>query len=325
MITAEPRPLYLDCDPGVDDAVALGYLLASPAVRLVGIGTVSGNLAAAPAARNALDLIALAGQPDIPVAIGAHDHLSHGFGGGAPHVHGLNGIGDVELPRSTREPKPGHAADLLLELSHTHSGELEILAIGPLTNLALALQTDPTLAERIRAVTVMGGAGIAPGNITAVAEANIGNDPEAAAAVFAADWDVTLVPLDVTMEHTLEEADRTALLAAEAPFPRALGQILDHYFDFYEPTYGRRMSALHDPLAAALAVGDVTATRAPLVPITVDTSTGPGRGQTIADLRNQRLTDRHHAGHRTRFVREIDRPLGPHLVQILVGMTPPPA
>jgi purine nucleosidase len=291
----------------------------------VGIGTVSGNLASAPAARNALDLIALAGQTDIPVAVGAHDHLSHGYGGGAPHVHGVNGIGDVELPRSTREPRPGHAVDLLLELSHTYAGELEILAIGPLTNLALALQSDPSLAERVRIVTIMGGAGIAAGNITAVAEANIGNDPEAAAAVLAADWDVTLVPLDVTMEHTLEEVDREALLTADAPFPRALGQILDHYFDFYEPTYGRRMCALHDPLAAALAVGDVTATRAPLVPITVDTSDGPGRGQTIADLRNQRLADRHHDGHRTRFVREIDRPLGPHVVALLTGMAAPSA
>jgi len=84
IIAATPRPLYLDCDPGVDDAVALGYLLASPAVRLVGIGTVSGNLASAPAARNTLDLLDLAGRPDVPVAIGAHDHLSHGFGGGAP-------------------------------------------------------------------------------------------------------------------------------------------------------------------------------------------------------------------------------------------------
>ena len=292
-------------------------------MRIVGIGTVSGNLASAPAARNALDLIALAGQPDIPVAVGAHDHLSHGYGGGAPHVHGANGIGDVELPRSTREPRAGHAVDLLLELSHTYAGELEILAIGPLTNLALALHSDPNLPERIRAVTIMGGAGIAAGNITPVAEANIGNDPEAAAAVLAADWDVTLVPLDVTMEHTLEEPDRAALLEASAPFPRALGEILDHYFDFYEPTYGRRMSALHDPLAAALAVGDIAATRAPLVPITVDTSAGPGRGQTIADLRNQRVADRHHDGHRTRFVREIDRPLGPHLVEVLVGMTPP--
>ena len=317
--------MYLDCDTGVDDAVALGYLLASPTVRLVGIGTVSGNLAAAPAARNTLDLLALAGQPDVPVAVGAHDHLSHGFDGGAPHVHGANGIGDVVLPRSSREPRAEDAVELLLALSHEYAGDLEIVAIGPLTNLALALRTDPTLVERIRSVTVMGGAGIAAGNITAVAEANIGNDPEAAAEVFAAEWDVTLVPLDVTMEHTLEESDRQALLAAESPFARALGEILDLYFDFYEPTYGRRMCALHDPLAAVLAVGGVTATRAPLVPITVDTSDGPGRGQTIADLRNQRLSDVHHDGHRTRFVREIDRPLAPHLVEVLTGMTAPPS
>ncbi|MDX2376122.1 nucleoside hydrolase [Microbacterium sp. LRZ72] len=319
MTHATPVPVYLDCDTGVDDAVALAYLLASPGVDLVGIGTVSGNTSAEQATRNTLDLLALAGRDDIPVATGAHDHLSHGYGGGAPHVHGENGIGGVELARATRAEHPAGAVDLLLELSHRHAGRLHVLTIGPVTNIAHALAADPTLPHRVSHVTTMGGAALSTGNISPVAEANIHNDPEAAAALLAADWDVTLVPLDVTLEHTLSDADREALTAAPSAFIRAVGDILDHYFDFYRPLYGVRSCALHDPLAAALAAGGSVTSRAPRVPVTVDTTQGPGRGQTIADLRGQRLGPVDHEGSRVRVVLETAEPLAPHLVQTLVG------
>ncbi|MFT4211071.1 MAG: nucleoside hydrolase [Microbacterium sp.] len=312
-------PVYLDCDTGVDDSLALAYLLASPAVELVGVGTVSGNTAAAQAARNTLDLLALAGRDGIPVAVGAHDHLDHPYDGGAPHVHGDNGIGGVVLPRADAEPDPRTAAQLLVDLSHTYAGRLHVLAIGPLTNLAHALAADPSLPDRVAAVTVMGGAALVPGNISAVAEANVYNDPQAAAALLAADWDVTLAPLDVTLEHTLSEEQRRMLLADERPFVRALGSILDHYFDFYLPLYGQRMSALHDPLAAVLAAGAFTPTRAPRVPVVVDTGTGPGRGQTIADLRGQRLGPRDHDGVRTRVVLALDAPVAEHLVEVILA------
>lgn len=318
-----PTPVYLDCDTGVDDAVALAYLLASPAIDLVGIGTVSGNTSAAQAARNTLDLLQLAGRGDIPVAIGAHDHLSHGFSGGAPHVHGDNGIGGVILPRATREPEASTAVELLIELSHRFSGRLHVLTIGPVTNIALALAADPALPARIAGVTTMGGAAVVPGNITPVAEANIFNDPEAAAVLLTADWDVTLVPLDVTMDHTLSEADRGALLASADPFTRAIGELLDHYFDFYLGEYGIRTCALHDPLAAILAAGAVGLTRAPRVPVVVDTSAGPGRGQTIADLRGQRMGVRDHDGSRIRVVLETDAAITPHLVETLLAVGTP--
>jgi purine nucleosidase len=316
---SDRMPVYLDCDTGVDDSVALAYLLASPAIELVGIGTVSGNTSAAQAARNTLDLLALAGHPDIPVAIGAHDHLDHPYGGGAPHVHGENGVGGVELPRATTEPDTRTAAQLLLDLSHEYAGHLVVVTIGPMTNIAHALAADPTLPSRVAEVVTMGGAALAPGNITAVAEANVYNDPQAAGALLAADWDVTLVPLDVTMEHVLSEDQRAQLLASDRPFVRAIGEILDHYFDFYLPTYGERSSALHDPLAAVIAAGGVSATRAPRVPVAVDTTWGPGRGQTIADLRGQRLGARDHDGVRTRVVLEVDSPVADHLVATILG------
>lgn len=316
------QPVYLDCDTGIDDAMALAFLLASTGVDLVGVGTVSGNVSALQAARNTLDLLHLAGRGDVPVAIGAHDPLAGTFKGGVSWIHGVNGIGEVVLPRAPREAEHGDAADLLLSLARAHGGALSIITVGPTTNVALALARDPGLPRRIRRVTAMGGAALVPGNIGAVAEANIGNDPEAAAVLLAADWDLTLVPLDITLENRLYERDREALLAAPNALARALGAMLDLYFDYYVPFYGERGSALHDPLAAAIATGAIVATRAPAVEIVVDTTGGPGRGQTICDLRGQRRGPVDRPGVRTRVALATDRPFGPVLIERLVGFDP---
>ncbi len=280
-------PIYLDCDTGIDDALTIAYLLSRHDVDLVGVGSVSGNLAAADGARNTLDLLALGGRPDVPVAVGAHDPLVGRFHGVADWVHGRNGIGEVELPRSPSDPVRLSAVELLLRLSREYEGSLHILAVGPLTNLALALRADAHLAQRVAGVTIMGGAAMVPGNITPLAEANIGNDPEAAAAVFDAHWSVTMVGLDVTMEARFEMEHQQRLLASASPVSQAVGRMLDTYFTFYESIFGRRMCALHDPLAAAIAIGAVKLPVAPVVPVVVDATKGPGRGQTIADLRGR--------------------------------------
>ncbi|KHK95838.1 nucleoside hydrolase [Microbacterium mangrovi] len=309
----ERIPVFLDCDTGIDDAVALGYLLRSPAVDLVGIGAVSGNTDSSQAARNTLDLLGIAGVTGIPVAVGAHHHFSQDYRGGAAHVHGDNGIGGMQLPRSEQEPDARTAVELLIDLSHQYAGTLHVLAVGPLTNIALALQADPTLPSRVKAFTVMGGACLAPGNITAAAEANIHNDPEAAAYAFAAEvtaqWDATLVPLDVTMQHTLEEQHQHALAASDDPLARVLAEMLDHYMDFYRPIFGRRTCALHDPLAAVIAAGEIGLSDAPRVPLEIDTADGPARGATIADLRgiHRGTGDSSRGG--VRIVRAVDRPV----------------
>ena len=263
-------PYYLDCDTGVDDALALPLLLGHHDVALAGIGTVSGNTAAGQAARNTLSLLALAGRDDIPVAVGAHHPLAGTFGGGAARVHGGNGVGGVELPAPSRAAEAGDAVDLLLGLARQHAGELRIVATGPLTNLALALRREPGLAGLVRDVTVMGGAVRAPGNVTVRAEANIAGDPAAAAAVFGADWPVTLVPLDVTMRHRFDEDDRAALAAAGTPLTAALAAMLTGYFDFYESGLGERRVPLHDPLAAGIATGELTPADAPLLGLRVE-------------------------------------------------------
>lgn len=317
--TTGRRPVYLDCDTGIDDALAIAYLLASPEVELVGIGTVSGNVSAAQGAENTLRILSLAGRGDIPVAVGSHDALARPFDGGATHVHGGNGIGGVELPETDLTPIDETAPELLLRLAREHEGRLEVITIGPVTNIALALRLDQELPGRVAAVTAMGGAAYASGNVTPVAEANIWNDPEAAVVMLSAPWPVTLVPLDVTVENIFEEEHLAALLAAEQPLTRAVGEMLGFYFDFYVDLYGRRASALHDPLAAALAVGTIVATDAPLVDVVVDATAGPARGQTICDLRGQRLGPVDQPGAHIRVVLDTDRPLAPHLLERLLA------
>jgi len=312
------RPVYLDCDTGIDDSLAIAYLMAHPDVDLVGVGTVFGNIDAHRAARNTLDLLALGGHGHVPVAVGAERPLAGRWHGGPAHIHGANGVGDVELPRGPHDPEADEAAaDLLIRLAREHSGRLRVVAIGPLTNLARALEAEPALPSLVESVVVMGGAAKAPGNVTPVAEANIFNDPDAADRVLSADWPLTLVPLDVTMENVIEEADRERLLTADRPLPRALGRMLDLYFTFYVDGFGRRCAPLHDPLAAAVAAGGATPVTAPTVQVVVDTSDGPGRGQTICDLRGERVGYPAQPGARCRVVLSLDAPFGPHLIERL--------
>lgn len=315
-----PQPFYFDTDLGIDDAMALAYLLADPGAQLVGVGTVSGNVSADQAARNVLDLLALSGRSGVPVAIGAADPLAGTFDGGVPHIHGVNGIGNVELPGSDEKVDAATAVELLLRLSHEHAGKLRIIAIGPLTNLARALQADGTLVDRVADVTIMGGAALAPGNLSPVAEANIGNDPEAAAAVVAAGWPVTMVPLDVTVANVLEESDRQTLLNSGRPVAVAIGAMLDLYFDFYVDTYGRRSAALHDPLAVAIALGRVVPRLAPVVSVVVDETRGPGRGQTICDLRGYQRGYPAQPGAHVRVVLETGNDFAGQLVTQIVSL-----
>lgn len=277
--------VYLDCDPGVDDALALGYLLAYPDVEILLIGTVSGNVSAAEGARNTLDLLQLLGRPGIQVAVGAHDYLASPYVEPAAVVHGDNGLGGVQLPTSAAQPVEQSAAEALVDLVRSRPGEIRVLAIGPLTNLALALDLEPELPRLVRDVVVMGGAALAPGNITAAAEANIYHDPEAAQRVMSADWDVILVPLDATMTQRFTADDIDLLRESALPAAQALGEMVEWYADFYMPKLGARSAVLHDPLAAGVLTGEAIPTRMVRAEVEVDTSWGPARGRTFADLR----------------------------------------
>ncbi len=311
-------PWYLDCDTGIDDALTLGLLVAEGA-DLRGVGTVSGNLAAAGGARNTLDLLALMGRPDIPVAVGEHDPIGGAFDPteGAK-VHGVNGVGEIVLPRAG-EPVDESAADMLIRLAHEYPGSLRVLAIGPLTNLALALERDPALPSLVAQVVIMGGAASVPGNVSAVAEANIWNDAVAANRVFSASWPITMVGLDVTMHARFEESHRVAL-AAGGRAPEALAAMLGVYFQFYTPILGRPSCALHDPLAGAIALGLVVPTLAPVVPVEIDDTAGPGRGQTLVDLRGRFVGYPLQAGARHTVVLEVPEGFGDALLEVLLRL-----
>lgn len=294
MTDRETMRVFIDCDPGIDDAVALAYLAARPEVEIVGVGAVFGNNTVAVTADNALRLLELYGRPNVPVAVGAERPLVQ-----APrlaeHVHGGNGLGDVALPEPEGAPVTESAAELLVRLARENPGELDVLAVGPLTNLAIALGLEPRLPELVHRLVVMGGAVEVPGNVGSHAEANIVNDPEAAEAVFAAGFDLDLVALDITMKTvaTSEWLDQLK----EVPGERAerTSAFLDFYADFYKGIFGLRQCAMHDPLAAAVLIDPYLVTEAFEAPIRVELNGSLTRGMTVADRRPRPSADERRA------------------------------
>ncbi|MFD6099004.1 nucleoside hydrolase [Nocardiopsis flavescens] len=276
--------VFVDCDPGIDDAVALAYLAARPEVEIVGVGAVFGNGGVEVTADNALRLLELYGRPGVPVAVGASRPLVQ-EPRLAPHVHGENGLGGVELPAPAGSPVAESAAELLVRLARSHPGELDVLAVGPLTNLAIALGLEPRLPELVRRLVVMGGAVRVPGNVSSHAEANINNDPEAAEAVFGAGFDLDLVALDVTMETVATGEWLEELKGVPGERASRTSDFLDFYADFYKGIFGVRQCAMHDPLAAAVLVDPHLVTESVEAPVRVELAGSLTRGMTVADLR----------------------------------------
>ncbi len=309
----------LDCDTGVDDAVAILHLLGSGA-PLAAVTVTFGNVSAAQAAENTLRVLHLAGRSDVPVAVGGESTLD-----GTPTrhsatlVHGANGLGGAELTPSPATLLDEPAPELIVRLAHEHAGELRIIATGGFTNLARALQLDPSIVGLVREVTLMGGAALAPGNVTPSAEANIMADPLAAAAVLAAGWPVVLVPLDATMTQLIEDADWQRLADAGG-VAGAAAEILDGYLDFYHGVFGRRCAAMHDALAVAIALGEIVPELAPRAHVEVDAGDGPGRARTIVDLRHRYRGFAPAVDSPVRVVLEARQPLAPRLVERILAL-----
>lgn len=296
--------LILDMDIGIDDALAVLYLTAQPAVRIHAIGSSFGNTDAVTGAENGLRLLELAGLDDVPVAIGAARPLRREMTLG-PEVHGDDGLGNTWLPKARRRPVRESAPQQIIRLARERPGELDILATGPLTNLAIAVVLEPALPQLIRSVVVMGGAAVG-GNMSPVAEANIWKDPEAARLVFDAAWPVTMVGLDVTMRTILDEVAIDRINASTTWRGRLASRLLPYYLDFYVNVLGseRRVCPLHDPLAAGVVV-DPSLVRQVAdgnVEIACD---GPARGMTIVDRRPHDAPARAATG-RHRVVMEVD-------------------
>lgn len=254
MVRGMTLPILFDTDPGVDDAMALLFLHRHPAVRLLGITTVFGNAEVEVTTRNALYLAERFGM-HAPVARGAASPLLRPSRGAATEVHGDDGLGNLPEPPATHrraDARPAHR--LIVQTLRAHPGQVTLLAVGPLTNLALALAEDPGIASLVRQVVVMGGAfGVNGhgGNVSPVAEANMFCDPHAADAVFAANWPVTVVGLDVTHEVLMDNACFERLRAQGGEAGAFLWQAAQHYMGFYRRVVGVDGCFMHDASAVA--------------------------------------------------------------------------
>ena len=310
--------VLLDVDTGIDDALALLTAALSNEIDLVGCTIVWGNVDVAQGARNTSEVLRLAGHGDVPIAVGAAGPRNGATATFSPEVHGADGLGGCADTAHEASLASESAVEMMLRLSHEHAGALEIVAVGPLTNLAAALDADPTLPERIRQVTIMGGAALAPGNVSETAEANIWHDPEAAQVVFDAPWELTMVGLDVTMTSLITDEHR-ARLAAGGAIGRFSSEILDYYLAFYESFSGERASGNHDALALAVATGLVKTTLSPIVDVHVDCSDGPARGRTVTTLEGEWGQWPEREGARHRVVMEVEPGFEERMIDLLAG------
>jgi purine nucleosidase len=279
--------LFIDTDCGIDDAVALWWALTEPSVDVVGITTVWGNVSVDLAAANVFRILEAADHPEVPVWVGADAP----FGPRpdlrrADFIHGADGVGDTGRPQAQIVPRDGSAVDGLRAAVDADPGAVTIVTIGPLTNVANVIRDDPSWAMRVHRLVIMGGAFFTQGNAMPVGEANIANDPTAAATVLAASWSVPplLVGLDVTHQATL--TDELVALADEhrTPAARYLAELL-HFYRRYGGTFCVTGEfPMHDALAVMAAVIDGIVT-GPILPVAVETGTGPAQGMTVADRR----------------------------------------
>jgi purine nucleosidase len=249
MTTAQS--LIIDTDPGQDDAVAILLALASPEINLLGITTVAGNVPLPLTEVNARKICDLAGRQDIPVFAGLSRPLIRSLVT-AEHVHGRTGLDGPDLPPPETPLQHQHAVDFIIEtVRREPEGSVTIAPIGPLSNIAMALQRAPDIAPRIQQIILMGGGCFEGGNITPAAEFNIHVDPHAAAVVFGAGIPITMMPLDVTHKALTTERRTEALRALGNRTGIAVAEMLQFFERFDEAKYGSEGGPLHDPCTIA--------------------------------------------------------------------------
>jgi purine nucleosidase len=307
-------PLLLDVDTGIDDALALLYACASPEVELVGVTCVGGNVNARRVAENTRAVLALAGRSDVPVALGREEPLVKPLETSA-ETHGPRGIGYADLPASSRPLEKDDAADRIVSVARARPGEVTLVTLGPLTNLAVALEREPSLPNLLAGYVLMGGAFRGSGNTTPTSEWNVYVDPHAAKRVFERWTRPGVAPpplplalgLDVTeqvrflpehLRHLAVRADVQPLDAnplgaddvqavgsvAANPVLRFVVDALRFYFEFHAKYDGFYGAFIHDPLAVAAAL-DRSLVRSRPVAVDVETGAGLAHGMTVADWR----------------------------------------
>lgn len=255
MAVTEPKKIIIDTDPGIDDAMAIFVALQSPEVEVIGLTTIYGNVYTTLATRNALHLLEVAGRTDIPVAEGSHVTITKGIKLRiADFVHGADGLGNQNFPPPKGKPIEQSAAAFLVEQANLYPGKVTVVALGPLTNIALATQLEPAFAKNIGQIVLLGGAFAVNGNVNPAAEANIFGDPDAADMVFTSGADILGVGINVTHQVVLTDADREKLARSNGKFAQYLCKILDVYFSYHRDAYSTKGVYLHDPTALLAAV-----------------------------------------------------------------------
>ena len=281
-----PKKIIIDTDPGVDDTIAITTALRSPELEVIGLTSVFGNASGPVTAQNALRLVELEGNGHIPVARGSDIPLVAPLEKLGTWVHGEDGMGNTNPPAPKGKLLEESAAEFIVRMARQYPGEITLVPVGPLTNIALALRIDPLIATMIHDVVIMGGAVTVPGNMTAVAEANIYHDPHAADIVMAAGWPLTIVGLDVTEKTVMTPEYHRSLFKAGNPAVQLIEKILpcyQHYFDKFEGLHGSTYT--HDPSTISYVINpDLFKTRE--APVFVATE-GRCFGQTAADWRGQ--------------------------------------
>jgi purine nucleosidase len=280
-VSAAPRKVIFDTDPGTDDAMALMLALNSPELDIRAITVVPGNVTAQQGLENALKMVSLANRCDIPVAGGAQHPLFQKLIT-AEFWHGKNGLANVELPPSKCKVDSHFGSDLIIEMVHAAPHEITLVPVGPLTNIALAVLKDPSIVPLVKEVIIMGGS-ITGGNVNAAAEANIYNDPEAAQIVFQAGWPLTMVGLDVGDKTLLSRKYLAQLSESHGPINDFMVQVAGYLIGLAEK-FGEGGTPMYDPLAVGVAI-DATIVKAPLMHVDVETHGQFTRGETVANRR----------------------------------------
>lgn len=281
-MTNTPIPVIIDCDTGIDDAMALMFAVRHPALDVRAISCVAGNASVDRVVTNTLQILDLLGAPEIPVAAGALRPIIE-EARDASWVHGASGLGDLTLPVSKRTVEPVHAVELMRRTIMESDEKITLIALAPLTNLALLFRMYPEVTERVERIVCMGGSA-SGGNATAVAEFNVWHDPEAAHAVFGAGVPVTLYGLDVFNQVKVSNEKVAELRASQDPVALGLGALLG--FEVTDPLDGTKIT--HTLIGDAGAVVALVAPehfRSEHRRLQVELAPGLSRGQTVVDRR----------------------------------------
>src|ERR1700722_6570327 len=273
------KKIIIDTDPGTDDALALMLALNSPELDVRAVTVVPGNVTAATGLDNALRMVWLANRCDIPVAAGAQHPLFQKLIT-AEFWHGKNGLANVELPPSKCTVDPRFGPDLIIQLVHASPHEITLVPVGPLTNIALAVEKDPSIVPLVKEVILMGGS-ISGGNVTAAAEFNIYNDPEAAQIVFQAGWPLTMVGLEVGNRALFTHEYLDELRQTHGPINDFIVSVLTFMLNLSE-SFGSAGAPMYDPSAVAVAM-DSTLVKTHEMHVDVETRGQFTRGETVGN------------------------------------------